>query len=181
MRAVYRRRHDILYRLGMTLQVLGAGVLAVLYPLENPFYSVGIMLFDSGVLVSAIYFRVWLSWIRSILFGAAVTGIFLQLAGLFAPPDTAGAVIICGIGLVCVGAAGMAGKEAYCFSYREGWLLMWAFPAVVITDLVAKENRTFNALAFSTIFLLLLSLVWKKLRQPLHATYSKQNCGPPAT
>ena len=48
----YGRRHDISYRAGLVMQVLGAAVLAVLYPLESPFYTVGIMLFNAGALLS---------------------------------------------------------------------------------------------------------------------------------
>ena len=174
----YGRRHDKAYRAGMVLQVLGAGSIAVLYPIGSPFYSAGIMVFELGVLLSGIYLLVWISWIRKLLLGAVLAGIPLQVVGLlYAPPQYAGSVIIAGIGLVCVGAAGMAGKEAYCFAWREGWVLMWSFPAVVIVNLLLKENRIFNSLAFSAIFLLLLSLTGKKLRQPLLTRCGTGACG----
>ena len=83
------------------------------------------------------------------------------------PEQYAGTVLIIGIGLVSVGAGGMAGKEAYCFGYREGWLLMLLFPAMVLVNLLGKENHIFNSLGFSVIFLLMLSLTGKKLRQKL--------------
>ncbi len=161
------RGREITYRAGMVLQVLGAGALAVLYPLASPFYSAGIMVFELGVLLSAITLLVWITWIRRLLLGAVLAGIPLQIAGLYSPPQYAGGIIIAGIGLVCAGAAGMAGKEAYCFSWREGWVLVWSFPAAVIVNLFLRENRLFNSLAFSAIFLLLLSLTGKKLGQPL--------------
>lgn len=165
----YGRRHDISYRAGLVIQVLGAAVLAVLYPVESPFYTVGIMLFDAGALVSAIYLLVWRRPVKRFIVGAVVIGLALQVAGaLFAPEQHAGLVIIAGIGFVCAGAAGMAGKEAYCFGYPEGWLLMIVgFPVMVLANLLGKENRIFNALGFSIIFLLLLSLAGKKLRQEL--------------
>ena len=176
----YGRRHDIAYRAGLVLQALGAGVLAVLYPMENPHYSAGIMLFDLGVLLSGIYLLVWISWVKKIILGAVLIGIPVQVIGLqLAPPQYAGSVILIGIGLVCIGSAGMAGKEAYCFAYREGWALMWTFPVLIITNLVARENRIFNALGFSAVFLMLLSLAGKKLKQPLLSKCTTDVCGQP--
>ena len=174
----YGRRHDILYRTGLVLQVLGAAALATLYPMRSPFYSAGIMLFEIGVLLSAAYLLVWMSWIKKIVLGAVLIGIPLQVYGaLAAPPEVAGTMIIAGIGMVCIGAAGMVGKEAYCFSFREGWVLMWLFPILVIMNLAWKEQIVPNALGFSALFLLLLSLAGKKLKQPMNAG----GCAPPAT
>lgn len=176
----YGRRHDVSYRAGLVMQVLGAAVLAVLYPIENPFYTVGIMIFELGVLIAAIYLLVWISWIKKIILGSVIAGIGLQAAGFYVPEHYAGRVMIAGIGLVCVGAAGMAGKEAYCFGYREGWLLMQVgFPVMVLANLLAKENHIFNAIGFSAVFLLLLSLVGKKLRQRLLSACTTNVCGNP--
>jgi len=175
----YRRRHDISYRAGLILQVLGAAVLAILYPLEDPFYSIGIMLFNTGALLSGVYLLVWMSWIKKIILGAILIGIPLQIVGLYAPPQYSGTIILAGIGLVCVGAGGMAGKEAYCFAYREGWMLLWLYPILILANLMAKEHRVFNALGFSAVFLLLLSLTGKKLKQPLLAKCTTGACKAP--
>ena len=176
----YGRRHDIAYRTGLVLQVLGAAILAVLYPLESPFYTIGIMLFEAGVLLSAIFLLVWMSVVKKFIIGSVVTGIALQIAGFYVQEQYAGHMIIAGIGLVCMGAAGMVGKEAYCFGYREGWLLMMlGFPVTVIANLAARENRIFNTLGFSALFLLLLSLTGKKLRQRLLSTCTTNVCGVP--
>ncbi len=165
----YCRRHDISYRTGLVLQVLGAAVLAVLYPLENPFYTSGIMLFELGALLSAAYLPVWMSWVKKIIVGLVLIGLALQVVAYFvAPEQYAGSAMIAGIGFVCAGAAGMVGKEAYCFGYREGWaLMMIGFPLMVLENLIARENRIFNSLGFSVLFLLLLSLTGKKLKQRL--------------
>jgi uncharacterized integral membrane protein len=165
----YGRRHDVSYRTGLVLQVIGAAALAVLYPLENPFYTAGIMLFELGVLLSAAYLLVRMSWIKKIIVGAVLIGLVLQVAAyLVGPEQYAGSAIIAGIGFVCAGAAGMAGKEAYCFGYREGWLLMMiGFPLMVLENLIGRESRIFNSLGFSVVFLLLLSLTGKKLKQRL--------------
>jgi len=177
---IYGRKHDISYRAGLVLQALGAGVLAVLYPMASPFYSTGIMLFDLGVLLSALYLLVWMTWVRKIILGAVLIGIPVQIIGLqIVPPLYAGTVILIGIGLVCIGSAGMAGKEAYCFGYREGWVLMWTLPVLIVVNLFARENQVFNSLGFSASFIMLLSLFGKKLKQPLLSTCTTNVCGTP--
>ena len=175
----YGRRHDISYRAGLIMQVLGAAVLAVLYPLENPFYTIGIMVFNAGALLSGIYLFVWMSWVKKIILGSIIIGIPLQIIGLYGPPQYSGTIILAGIGLVCVGAGGMVGKEAYCFAYREGWMLLWLYPILVLVNLLGKEHHVFNALGFSAAFLLLLSLTGKKLKQPLLSPCSTNACKMP--
>ena len=177
----YGRRHDISFRTGLVMQVLGAALLAVLYPLENPFYTVGIMLFEAGVFLSAIYLLVWMRLVKTFILVTVIIGLTLQVAGsFFVPEHHAGSVIIVGIGFVCIGAAGMAGKEAYCFGYREGWLLaMIVFPVMVLANLLGRENLVFNSVGFSILFLLLLSLTGKKLKQRLLSPCSTNVCGVP--
>lgn len=175
----YGRRHDISYRIGLVMQVLGAGALAVFYPMGDPFYSAGVMLFEAGVLLSAIYLLVWMSWVKKVILGSTIAGVLLQVLGYNAPPEHAGTVIIAGIGMVCAGAAGLAGKEAYCFAYREGWVLMWLYTIMALANLMARESVLFNSIGFSAIFLLLLSLTGKKLRQPLLASCAANVCGHP--
>lgn len=173
----YGRRHDISYRTGLALQVLGAAVLAVLYPLENPFYTLGIMVFELGVLLSATFLLVWVSWVKKIILGSVLFGLTLQVVAYFIGPEQyAGSALIAGIGFVCAGAAGMVGKEACCFGYREGWLLMIGFPLMVLENLIGRENRIFNSLGFSALFLLLLSLTGKKLRQRLLSSCTANAC-----
>jgi uncharacterized integral membrane protein len=164
----YGRRHDISYRTGFVIQMLGSALLAVLYPLESPFYTVGIMVFEIGVLLSSVYLLVRRRSIKKFIVASVMLGLVLQVAGSITLPEQyAGLALIAGIGLVCAGAGGMAGKEAYCFGYREGWLLMPLFLVMVLVNLLGKENHILNSLGFSVIFLLLLSLTGKKLRQKL--------------
>ena len=92
----YGRRHDISYRAGLIMQVLGAAVLAVLYPLENPFYTIGIMVFNAGALLSGIYLFVWMSWVKKIILGSIIIGIPLQIIGLYGPPQYSGTIILAG-------------------------------------------------------------------------------------
>jgi uncharacterized integral membrane protein len=177
----YGRGRDIAYRTGLVLQVLGAAVLAVLYPLESPFYTIGIMLFEAGVLLSGIFLLVWMSAVKKFILASVLTGLALQVAGFYAQEQNAGLMILAGIGLVCAGAAGMVGKEAYCFGYREGWLLMLVgFPVMVLVNLLGKENHVVNSIGFSIVFLLLLSLTGKKLKQRLLSPCATNVCGLPS-
>ncbi|NTW66314.1 MAG: hypothetical protein HGB21_08425, partial [Nitrospirae bacterium] len=159
---------------------LGAAVLAVLYPLANPFYTIGIMLFNAGALLSGIYLLVWMSWVKKVILGSILIGIPLQVLGwMYAPEQYAVSVILAGIALVCIGAGGIVGKEAYCFDYREGWMLLWLYPILVLANLFGMSHPVFNALGFSAVFLLLLSLTGKKLKQPILSTCTTNVCGTP--
>ena len=177
----YGRRHDISYRTGLVLQALGAGLLAVLYPLESPFYTAGIMLFELGVLLSAVSLLARMRPIKKFIASSVVVGLALQVAGsFFAPREYAGEMIIGGIGFVCTGASGIAAKEAYSFGYREGWLLaLVAFPVMTFVNLFGRENIVFNSLGFSILFLLLLSLTGRKLKQPVLSKCGTNVCGTP--
>jgi uncharacterized integral membrane protein len=166
--STHGRSREMSYRAGLVLQALGAAVLAVLYPIRSPFYSAGIMLFEVGVVFSAIAFPIRTAWIRSLVGTAVIAGIPLQIIGMFhAPPEMASTAILSGIGLVCLGAAVMAAKEAYCLAFTAGWLLSGFLPLVVTANLLGKENVIYNSLAFSLIFLLLLFLAGRQLKQPL--------------
>ena len=77
----YGRRHDISYRAGFVIQMLGAALLAVLYPLESPFYTIGIMVFEIGVLLSAVYLLVWTRSVKKFIAGSVLLGLALQVAG----------------------------------------------------------------------------------------------------
>lgn len=168
------------YRAGLLIQVLGAGILAALYPIGHPMYTIGIMVFELGALVSGITLRVWITWIRKVILGAIVAGILVQILGLyFAPAEHALTVTFAGIGLICIGAAGMAGKEAYCFAFREGWILMWLYPFMVFMNLLGIMHQVLNAMAFSIHFLLLLSLAGKKFKQPLLSARTTTACDTP--
>lgn len=174
----YGRKHDIAYRSGIVLQMFGAALLAILYPMGSPFYSAGIMLFELGALLSGVFLLVWIGWIKKIILGAILFGIAFQIIGLLiAPPQYAIGFIFAGIGAVCAGAAGIVGKEAYCFGYREGWILMWLYPVFILITAVGREHKAVNSLAFAVHFLLFLSLAGKKLRQPLLAACASSACG----
>lgn len=160
------------------MQAVGAGILAVLYPISHPFYTIGIMIFELGALIAGFNLIVWITWVKKIILGAIITGLFVQVIGLyFVAAENALTVALLGIGLVCFGTAGIAGKEAYCFALREGWVLMWLYPLVALMNLLGKMPRMFNAIMFSLHFLLLVSLVSRKMKQPLLSS-SSTACSP---
>lgn len=172
----YGRKHDRFYRSGLVTQVFGLALLAVLYPLESPFYTAGIMLFEIGVLLSAIFLIVSIQPIKTIILLSVMIGFTLQIAGYFsASEQNAGTLMISGIGFVCMGASGIVGKEAYCFGYWDGWLLAGIFPVMVLVNLFARENFILNSLGFSVLFLLFLSLTGKKVKQLLMASSCTTN------
>ncbi|MDH4161096.1 MAG: DUF2301 domain-containing membrane protein [Nitrospirota bacterium] len=173
-----RKKNAIAYRTGLVLQAVGAGILAVLYPISHPFYTIGIMIFELGALIAGFNLIVWITWVKKIILGAIITGLFVQVIGLyFVAAENALTVALLGIGLVCFGTAGIAGKEAYCFALREGWVLMWLYPLVALMNLLGKMPRMFNAIMFSLHFLLLVSLVSRKMKQPLLSS-SSTACSP---
>ena len=168
------------YRTGLVLQALGALLLATLYPLRSPYYTGGIMLFELGTLLSALVLKVRIRWIKLCIQAAIALGLPLQAYGMLAaPPGSAGTYVLAGVTLVCAGAGGMAAKEAYCFAFREGWALLVLLPGIAIVNLVGRERTVLNTIGFSALFLLLLSLAGKKLRQPAGAVDCSS--GPSAT
>jgi hypothetical protein len=57
--------------------------------------------------------------------------------------------------------------------------MMFGFPVMVLANLLGRENRIFNSLGFSILFLLLLSLVGRKLKKKLLSTCTTNVCGVP--
>lgn len=167
----FARWHNILYRTGFILQVLGAGVLAILYPLDNPFFTVGIMIFELGTLLAGMYLPMGTPIAKALILGSVVTGITVQVAGFYVPEQYAVTIFIAGIGLVGAGAAGIAGRESYSFGFREGRILAWLYPAVIVLNLTGLANHVINAVAFSAAFVFNLYLTGSKLRQPFLTSY----------
>lgn len=58
--------------------------------------------------------------------------------------------------------------------------MMIGFPVMVLENLIGRENRIFNSLGFSVLFLLLLSLTGKKLKQRLLSSCTENVCGVPS-
>lgn len=157
---------DLAHRMGMFAQTLGAGVLAVLYPLESPFYTAGIMLFEAGVLLASAALPAPAPWVKRTILGLAVAGIAVQAAGFFSPEQYAGGIIIAGIGLVCAAGAGIAGTEASRSGAPEGRIIVWLYAGLVFANMAGISGAVLNSVGFSAVFLLLLSLFGRKLRQP---------------
>ena len=143
------------YRIGFLMQASGMALLAILYPMQNPFFSVGIMLFETGVLFSAICLNASVPSKVIILF-MVVSGILLQLSGFFIYEEYAGFVILTGIGILCLGASGLIGREAFRTHRMESWFLATGLSLIAFANIFLKINFIFNVMSFSVLFLLLL-------------------------
>jgi uncharacterized integral membrane protein len=114
---------EFIYRSGYPLQALGFLVLlASSNPSSFKFAAtiVGYILIDAGILISAILLQVYMARIKHIVLSGLIVGIILQLAGVFSGISF---FIPLGLGVAFIGAAGLGGKEAYCFSLKEGYLM----------------------------------------------------------
>lgn len=153
-------------RAGLLMQITGAGLLALLFPLEHPFFTAGILVFEAGALLSAFRMIARRDPMRFIPSGAVLTGIIVQIFGLYAAPaEHAIMVTLAGVGLAGGGAALMAGITATGASAREGWMLAALYPVLVIANLSGRASFLFNTIGFSLHFLLLVALQGRLSRQ----------------
>jgi hypothetical protein len=54
---------------------------------------------------------------------------------------------------------------------------MWLYPILILAKLTGIGHPVLNSLGFFAAFLLLLSLIGKKLKQPLHSKCTQNVCG----
>lgn len=171
----YPKSFDIIYRSGYVLGFIGIAVFAYSYVFnEISIMWLAIPVFYSGTLISSVFLLVWKKEIKIFILGCVVSGIVLGIAyALHFRRDAE--VLIISMGLVLAGLAGLYGKEAYCFHFREGWILMWSFPVIILSNIVVysigEGNNQTARLIFSAVYLILtflaLSFLIKKLRQPI--------------
>jgi uncharacterized integral membrane protein len=175
----YPRSYDIAYRIGYIVQLSGILIFTISFLLELPSYIIGIILFEIGVTLSAIFLLVWKREIkRFILFSIAI-GILLQAMGYIFFPSYLKEIFIVGLGFICIGGAGLVGKEAYCFNFFEGWLILLLYPIIIFSSLLGAESRIFFAILYLSLLLLHASFLRKKLGQPLLHGCDTGVCGLP--
>jgi len=163
---IYYVSQKILFRLGLVIQVIGLAILAVLYPLESPFFTIGIMLFEIGVLFSSLPFLGSSSWLDKAVCFLTVIGILVQFLGFYAPEEYAGLIIISGVGLISAAAAVITGNALYSLKLNRGlFVLVIFFPVMPLINILFNVNHVLNAAVLSSLFLLLLFLTGKTLRQ----------------
>lgn len=178
----YPRSYDITYRIGYVLQSIGAIGFCILYFLKSALQFFPIIIFDLGVALSSIYLLVWKAEIKRFILRMTFSGIALQIISIFINPISffySEKLFLLGLGLTLVGGAGLVGKEAYCFRFIEGWLLLIVYPLAIIPNIFGFSNYKYNAIIAFLIALLHLSFLRRKLSQPLLKKCEGNVCGLP--
>jgi|Deesub1362B_J571_1020462.scaffolds.fasta_scaffold00172_25 uncharacterized integral membrane protein len=172
----YPPSYDVAYRAGLLLQGLALAAFALLYLLGSPLGVYALLLFEGGVALSSIFLLVWKQGIKRFILRALFVGLFIQLGALLVGSSTA---FLVGLGFVLVAAAGLVGKEAYCFGYLEGWLLVLAYPVAVLPNIFGFSGKGFNVFMAFLAAGLMASLLRRKLKQPLLKGCESDVCGLP--
>ena len=170
----YPKSYDIIYRSGYVIGFIGIALFAFSYIYSDilGFYS-GISIFYAGSLISSSFLLVWKKEIKIFILSYVILGILFAAGYVFVFKNPE--ILIISIGFVLAGVAGLYGKEAHCFHFIEGWILMWSFPILIFSNLLIYglnvENYGIIRVVFSVIYvvitLMALSFLIKKLRQPL--------------
>jgi uncharacterized integral membrane protein len=170
----YPKSYDIIYRSGYIIGFIGIALFTFSYIFSDVsgFYA-GISIFYAGSLISSSFLLVWKKEIKIFILSCIILGILLGVSRIFMFKNPE--ILIISIGFVLAGVAGLYGKEAHCFHFMEGWILMWSFPFLIFANLLIYglniENNGIVHTVFSAVYvimaLLALSFLVKKLRQPL--------------
>lgn len=178
----YPRSYDITYRISFLFQSIGAIGFVILYGLRTEFQVVPLILFEAGIALSSIFLLVWKTEIKRFILRTAFAGLVFQIISLFITPINAfysERIFFLGLGLTLVGGAGLMGKEAYCFRFNEGWLLIIMYPLAVLPNLFGSVSYKYNLIVSGIIAILQLSFLRKKLSQPLLKHCENNVCGLP--
>lgn len=174
----HRKSTEFLYRTGFGMQALG---LAALLFSQNPLWcAAGYTLINFGVLLSGWLLQVYIREIRVFILAVTVIGCLIQVAGIAGVATVMLAtgelspikyLIPIGLGFVFAGACGIAGKEAFCYRFQEGWYLMPVLALVIIAFLVqyATGFTLASQVTLAVALALQLSLTVRKFRLPYAA------------
>lgn len=173
----YPRSYDITYRIGYILQSIGATVFFILYFLQSG-YIIPLIIFEAGVLLSSLFLLVWKRDIKRFILIMTLSGIVIQILSLFVP-DYRTNIFCLGLGFILAGGAGLVGKEAYCFGFIEGWILLLIYPIGIIPNILGIVSPVFNQFLSGAIAVLQVSFLRKKLSQPLLKSCEGNVCGLP--
>ena len=170
----YPKSYDIIYRSGYVIGFIGIALFAFSYIYSDIFgFYAGISIFYAGSLISSSFLLVWKKEIKIFILSCVILGILFAAGYIFVFKNSE--ILIISIGFVLAGVAGLYGKEAHCFHFVEGWILMWSFPVLIFSNLLIyglnAENYGIIRIIFSIIYiataLTAFSFLIKKLRQPL--------------
>ncbi len=180
----YPRKYDITYRVGYVLQTIGAIGFVILYYLQSELQVIPFVIFNAGIALSSMYLLVWKAEIKKFILMMSFWGIAAQIISIFINPISAlfsEKLFFLGLGLTLAGGAGLVGKEAYCFRFNEGWLLLMAYPLAVIPNLFGFAQYKYNLVISAIIAVLQILFLRKKLSQPLLKKCEGNVCGLPET
>lgn len=178
----YPRKYDITYRIGYVLQTIGAIGFVVLYGLQSKLQAIPFIIFNAGIALSSMYLLVWKAEIKRFILRMTFAGIALQIISIFINSINAfysEKLFFLGLGLTLAGGAGLVGKEAYCFRFNEGWLLLMVYPLAVIPNLFGLGSYNYNLVVSGVIAVLQISFLRRKLNQPLLKHCENNVCGLP--
>lgn len=178
----YPRSYDITYRAGYVLQSIGAIGFAILYGLQSKLQIIPLVMFNAGIALSSMYLLVWKAEIKRFILRMTFAGIALQISSIFINSINgfyAEKMFLLGLGFALVGGAGLVGKEAYCFRFNEGWLLLMIYPLAVIPNLFGFAHYKYNLIISAIIAVLQVSFLRRKLSQPLLKKCEGNVCGLP--
>lgn len=169
----YPKSYDIIYRSGYAIGFIGIVLFVFSYIFSNTLFSyAGFFVFYAGSLLSSSFLLVWKKEIKIFILSCVILGILTGIVYIYTDNTE---ILIISAGLVLAGLAGLYGKEAHCFHFFEGWILMWSFPILVFANLLvyglnAEYNGTVHAV-FSAVYIIITVLAFsfliKKMRQPL--------------
>jgi uncharacterized integral membrane protein len=178
----YPTGYDVAYKTGFAIQTLGMSLFAVLYLLQIPFYVWALLVFEAGVALSSFYLLVWNRNIKKFILGCLFMGILFQLIGAFMPFGASEVLhekfFVIGLAFILVAASGLYGKEAYCFRFNEGWVILLLYPLWVLPNIFATPVR-YNIVIGFVLSALHFSFLRKKLAQPLLRGCDVKGCEPP--
>lgn len=173
----YPEKFDKIYRFGYILQIFGIlldlfsmAQYAVNIPLIAPL-NLGLWLFTAGVLLSAWFLLVWDIRVKIITVSAAWFGLSVWATGYLLQSPEYSIIWPFGFGLVGISAAGLTGKEAYCFQITEGWLLLGLYPIITflwfIVSLGYMTAQPIFVVLKGVWLLLMISFTVKKMQKKL--------------
>lgn len=178
----YPRSYDVAYRIGYVIQSIGAILFFILYLLKSSLWFIPIIIFNAGVALSSIFLLVWRAEIKRFILRMTFLGIALQIISFFINPISvfyAEKLFFIGLGLTLVGGTGLVGKEAYCFRFIEGWILLIIYPLAIIPNIFSFSSYRYNFVMSLLIAILQLSFLRRKLSQPLLKKCEGDVCGLP--
>jgi uncharacterized integral membrane protein len=175
----YPKSYDITYRIGYAVAFAGILIFVAAYFFSSSGYILlGLSIFEAGTLLSGIFLLVWKKEVKIFILSCIIAGILLGTVSFYFinfNNSFKDILIIISIGFVLAGSGGLYGKEAHCFHFYEGWILLWSFPILILSNIIiyaANVQSSFPVhIIFSILYFIIAVLAFsfliKKIKQPL--------------